>query len=390
VITFQEARGIVAKATGEQAAADGWENDDVYLVALDYGDGPPPFDEPDRLVDKRTGAIREVIGMLGEDPAPNLRAIEVEATTEKAVKKMDIVTKSVDAEVLPVESEHPNGEFELLLSNETRDHDGENLWTGEWKQPLPERIHIDGDHAMSIEKTVGSAVPRIEGTQMIGSGTYASTEYAQMVRQLVKERHIRSLSVTYKETKSKSGAPQRELLNAAFVVVGANPDAKVLSSKSAKTSDDGDDDGKYSAEDLSKIKGRIRAAAGKFGIQIADDDKKKQFGASGDNPEPPPDEIVSDHAQRLHDAAVALGYQCQGRSDADPGEDEGANKSIDPQISNTKSVGSPQESAEGSAAADTTASVAAVSAAADESADEVATQVRARSLAFLTIRHDKD
>ncbi len=60
---------------GRPAAAYGWENDDVFLIAFDYGDEGPPFDEPDRLVDKRTGVLREVFGMLGNDPAPNLRPI---------------------------------------------------------------------------------------------------------------------------------------------------------------------------------------------------------------------------------------------------------------------------------------------------------------------------
>jgi hypothetical protein len=75
MMTFEQARDKVATAAGHPAARYGWENRDVFVVPLDYGDQPPPFDEPDRLVDKRTGKVREVYGMLGEDPAPDLRPI---------------------------------------------------------------------------------------------------------------------------------------------------------------------------------------------------------------------------------------------------------------------------------------------------------------------------
>ena len=151
---------------------------------------------------------------------------------------MDVVTKSVEAQVRSVESDNPNGEFEVILSTERLDRDGENLWIDEWKTPLPARIHIDSDHGMSVEKTVGSAVPRIEGNQMVGRGTFAGTPHAQMVRQLVNDEHITSLSVTYAERKGrKDGKPSRELLNAAFVAVPANPDAIVRLSKGVKQLD---------------------------------------------------------------------------------------------------------------------------------------------------------
>jgi hypothetical protein len=265
---------------------------------------------------------------------------------------MDIVTKSVEAQVRPVDSDHPNGEFEVILSTEHLDRDGEHLWIDEWKTPLPAKIHIDSDHGMSVEKTVGSAVPRIEGNQIIGRGSYAGTDHAQMVRGLVADGHISAMSVTYGETKNrKSGKPQRELWNAAFVPVPANPAAVVLSSKSA-------------------------------GV--------KQLDASGNNPDEHGFDLVSDHAQRIHDSAVSLGAQCG----AGTGEADGANKTAQHQHTKTSSdtAGSPQPSAVQSAAADTTAPQAAVSTAADESAD-VATQAklaaRGRSLAFLMKQHSE-
>lgn len=268
---------------------------------------------------------------------------------------MDVITKS--ATVTPVESENPNGEFEVILSTETLDRDAENLWADEWKQPLPDRIHIDGDHGRSLDKTVGSAVPRLEGNKLIGKGTYAGTPYAQMVRQLVNEGHVNSVSVTYAENKSqKDGKPQRELLNAAFVPIPANPEAIVLASKAAKLVDKAD-------------------------------------GADTDTEDAPKHD---DMVQAIHDAAAHLGAQCMTAAEADPGTDEGANKSLhaatfhnvkdlSPDTS-SDNAGIPQESAEESAAAEP-AEKSAGSTAADESADNAAAKKRlalsARSLEFL-------
>jgi Family of unknown function (DUF6582) len=329
----------------------------------------------------------------------------------------NIVEKSVDAAVEPLESEHPNGEFQVVLSTEAQDRDKENLWVNEWKVPLPARIHIDGDHGRSLEKTVGSAVPQIVGDRMIAKGSYAGTPYAQMVRQLVNEGHIRHLSVTYRETKDKTGAPQRELFNAAFVAIPTNPEAIVMSSKAAKTSQEDDhysqygdvtyadpenhkypinnesrvrsawsyinmpkNAAKYSPSKLASVKAKIRAAAKKFGIEISEDGKKemielftelysvreddgvvelvnKQQTAGGDNPQMPTakhDDIV----QSIHNLATHLGAQC-------------ARQKITETFT-SKELETLSESAEESTAADTAADKAAVPPAADESADAMA------------------
>jgi hypothetical protein len=354
MIDFQTARTIVAKATGHKTEAFGWENNDVFLVPIDWGDEFPELDAPTRLVDKKTGELDEVYGcgVRGIDAAPNLRPIG----EQKAFDDM-VVTKSVDAIVESVESEHPNGEFIAVLTNEALDRDDENLWADEWKQPLPARIHIDGDHGRSLDKTVGSAVPTLDGNRMIGKGTYAGTPYAQMVRQLVNEGHINSLSVTYAEHKNqKDGGIQRELLNAAFVAIPANPEAIVLSSKAAK---------------VDKADGGV--------------------GASGNNPDVKHDDMV----QAIHDAATHLGAQCMNEVEADPGTADGANKSGPtgtiksglitdiPETFSPDGAGLPQESAEESAAA-VPAEKSAGSAAADESADDIAVKVRLRALKYLT------
>jgi hypothetical protein len=299
---------------------------------------------------------------------------------------MELVTKSVEAQVIPVDSESDAGEFEVILSTEGLDRDGENLWIKEWKQPLPARIHIDGDHGRTLEKTVGSAVPRIEGNRVIGKGAYASTEYAQMVRRLVNEGHIDKLSVTYGETKDKDGNIQRELFNAAFVAIPANPEAVVLSSKAFA------DEGKKAARDF-------LAAL-------------KQFGASGNNP------VTHDGmVQAIHDAAYHLGAQCANEIEADSGKDEGANKSAAlaalvkeglltkseiredfdlSKTSSTKSAGTPQESPDDSpaeaatkAAADAPAKVPAK--AADDSADAAeALATSAKALEYLISKNFKE
>lgn len=283
---------------------------------------------------------------------------------------MNVIQKN--ASVSTVESENPNGEFEVILSTETKDRDNEHLWADEWKTPLPERIHIDGDHGRSLDKTVGSAVPRLEGNRMVAKGTFASTPYAQMVRQLVNEGHVNSLSVTYSESKSEKGeGVQRELLNAAFVAIPANPEAVVLASKNAK----------------------LKAEGG--------------MSASGDNPEAPKHD---DMVQAIHDAACHLGAQCLNDIDAQSGAADGANKGIpgptgmplDGLISakgvNAQSLiesstlegGSPQESAD-----EDTAAAAKAAAAVDKSAEDTAAlkateAEKARALAFLIGMNTKE
>lgn len=287
---------------------------------------------------------------------------------------MDVVTKSVDATINPVESENPNGEFEVVLSTEALDRDGERLYTDEWKQPLPKRIQIDGDHSRSIEKTVGSVVPRIEGNKLIGKGSYAPTEYGQTIRAIASDKaaegHGLSLSVTYGESKNqKDGKPVRELFNAGFVAIPANPECVVLSSKSVDT------------DLVPRVKSALEAVL-------------KDFGASGDNP------VTHDGmVQAIHDASYQLGAECMNMAEADPGVDEGGNKSVgtvyvdvvprlkSPETSSDK-AGKPQESTDESAAADQK------SAAADESADPTAEKerlaLRARSLTFLMHKSSKE
>lgn len=148
-----------------------------------------------------------------------------------------VVTKAI-AEIQPGadDADTPNGTFDVILSAETLDRDGDTLLRDEWKQPLPDHITFDTDHGMSVAATVGSGTPRIEadGTLRV-SGTYSSIPRGQEIRTLVNEGHIRTTSVAFLTEKSAKGSGSRkvtrELLNGAFVAVPSNREAVVLSSK---------------------------------------------------------------------------------------------------------------------------------------------------------------
>lgn len=80
-ITFAQARAAVQadRTVGEffgigfTVAYSGWHNDDAFLVTVEAADGCPIFDAPAILVDKRTGVVTNVVGLLGRPPAANLR-----------------------------------------------------------------------------------------------------------------------------------------------------------------------------------------------------------------------------------------------------------------------------------------------------------------------------
>lgn len=74
-VTFDEARRLAGEATGFDPAPYGWENDDVYRVTFLWGDGGPPYDNPATLVDKATGQVRRIAGLMGHEPAVGLRPI---------------------------------------------------------------------------------------------------------------------------------------------------------------------------------------------------------------------------------------------------------------------------------------------------------------------------
>lgn len=151
---------------------------------------------------------------------------------------MSITNKTVMASVKSVndDTEAPYGAFDVILSAQTKDRDGDILLKDGWKLPLPEHIPFDIDHGMSIEKTVGSGKPFInDNGDLQVRGTFASTPLGQTVRSLVSEGHIRSTSVAFMSEKStaKDGTSVtlREVLNGAFVNTPSNREAIVLGVK---------------------------------------------------------------------------------------------------------------------------------------------------------------
>lgn len=218
---------------------------------------------------------------------------------------MTIERKSLAAAIESVDDDTaygPHGGFVAVASTGTKDRDGENVLRKEWL-PLPDHITIDSDHGMSVATTVGSAVPywdEATGKLMIRAA-FSSIARAQEVRALVKEKHIRTVSVAMMVDRSqKDGIPRRELLNVGIVAIPANKDAVILDAKSLETEGDSIDDAAV------KFLTAVKAAAG-----------------SGDGA----------MIQAIHDAAGHLGAKCvapevpvDGTGD-ETGADDGANDS---------------------------------------------------------------
>jgi HK97 family phage prohead protease len=156
---------------------------------------------------------------------------------------MDYTTKDAGRYMADIKSttattKAPNGSFEAILSVPTVDRDKEVLDPAAFS-PLPEHITIDIDHAMSVEKTIGSGRPFYDGPVLKFAGTYASHPLAQMVRSLVEEGHIRTMSVAYMnahyEIDDNDGLAhlrKAELLNAGIVGIPSNREALITASKS--------------------------------------------------------------------------------------------------------------------------------------------------------------
>lgn len=147
---------------------------------------------------------------------------------------MNIIRK--DATITNTDEEFP-GAFEVVLSTPAKDRDGDELAAEDWKQPLPDHITFDTDHGMSVAATVGSGAPSMEDGKIVVRGTYSSLPRAQEARTLVKEGHIRTVSVAFmseKVTKDGKTRTVRELLNGAFVAIPSNREAVILASKGMK------------------------------------------------------------------------------------------------------------------------------------------------------------
>lgn len=139
------------------------------------------------------------------------------------------------AEVKAAASEHPNGEFEIVMSTDSVDRDGEIIVKGAF-DPLPESIPVHAFH--DFNDPIGRAVPGYNDQgQLVGRGFYAGTPRAQEIRQLVTDGVIGHTSVGFMaaERDDKGDGPVKitgaELLEVSFVSVPSNRDARVLAAK---------------------------------------------------------------------------------------------------------------------------------------------------------------
>jgi len=139
------------------------------------------------------------------------------------------------AEVKSVAGEHPNGEFEVILSAQTLDRDGEVIEAKAF-EPLPESIPFHAFH--DFHDPIGRGAPFYDGDVLKARGVYASTPRAQEIRTLVAEGIIGHTSVGFMSAARKDGEDgtphitNGELLEGSFVSVPSNREAAVLAAKS--------------------------------------------------------------------------------------------------------------------------------------------------------------
>lgn len=190
----------------------------------------------------------------------------------KAMGDNDIRTKAVNATITDTSAsaETYPGTFEVELSNESLDRDGDTLKGDEWETPLPQQITFVNDHTHKMASVVGSATPALENGKIICRGTWAETDNAQDTRKVIK--HVPYVSVAYREKRDrKSNNVSRELINGSFVVIPSNPNARVLSSKGF-----GDD-----IELTDEVKGFITEVVSHALQQASGYDFKSKLSASG-------------------------------------------------------------------------------------------------------------
>lgn len=136
-------------------------------------------------------------------------------------------------QVKAAESENPNGEFEVILSAETVDRDGEIIDARAF-EPLPESIPFHAFH--DFHDPIGRGVPFYDGDVLKARGVFASTPRAQEIRTLVTEGVIGHTSVGFMAAVRKDGedvphVTKGELLEGSFVSVPSNREAAVLMAK---------------------------------------------------------------------------------------------------------------------------------------------------------------
>lgn len=129
-----------------------------------------------------------------------------------------------------------SGSFESVLSAPTLDRDEEVVDFGALA-PLPNSIPILADHEGRVRSLVARATPVYENGVLKVLGKFASHEFAQFVRQLVKEGMLDTMSVGFLQHQRtiKDGVvhiTKGELLEGSFVVIPSNREALISAAKS--------------------------------------------------------------------------------------------------------------------------------------------------------------
>jgi phage head maturation protease len=202
---------------------------------------------------------------------------------------MTPITKRVAATIEP--GDDP-GSFEAIISTSALDRDGDVIPVESWV--FGGHVPVNINHSPSVSDIVGSGAPFIEDGALRLRATFANTDQAQHIRSLVVDGHLTGCSVEF----MKRPDGRNELVGVGLVNIPANPEARVLASKSVM--------------DLDEFTRQLKAIlAGEPVTKAAAD----SIGGSA---------MVT----AIHDASVHLGAQCvvAPQEDYDDGADDGANK----------------------------------------------------------------
>lgn len=162
------------------------------------------------------------------------------------------------AEVKAAASDSPTGEFDIVMSTDSLDRDGEVVVKGAF-EPLPESIPVHAFH--DFNDPVGRVTPSYDDAgRLVGRGYFASTARAQEIRQLVTDGVIGHTSVGFMAAdrgEAEDGTPQvksAELLEVSFVSIPSNRDATVLAAKRYMAlADDAKTGARNSAKDFERL-----------------------------------------------------------------------------------------------------------------------------------------
>lgn len=143
--------------------------------------------------------------------------------------------KWIEAAVVDLKDTGPGG-WTAVASTAEVDRDGESVAYGCF-EPLPASIPVHSDHTFSIETLVGRARPYYSGQKLMVEGTFAVTPKAQLIRDLVRQQVVSSMSIVMhnavrKQVHGVTTITKAELIACDFVSLPANRNAMVVSARS--------------------------------------------------------------------------------------------------------------------------------------------------------------